>query len=49
MLGGALEGRLALRPGADLPELVTRLTGPALQPVRTPELAAVSRWVAEQP
>jgi len=49
MLGGALEGRLTLRPGTDLPELVTRLTGPALQPVRTPELAGLARWLAERP
>jgi hypothetical protein len=47
--GGALEGRLALRPGAELPELVTRLTGPATDPVRTPELAGLARWLAERP
>ncbi|HYZ61133.1 MAG TPA: AsmA-like C-terminal region-containing protein, partial [Acetobacteraceae bacterium] len=49
LLGGTLEARLALRPGNELPELATRLTGPATQPVRTPELAGLARWLAERP
>jgi uncharacterized protein involved in outer membrane biogenesis len=49
LLGGALEGRLTLRPGDDLPEVVMRLTGPATEPVRTPELAGLARWLAERP
>jgi hypothetical protein len=49
LLGGALEGRLSLRPGNDLPEVVTRLSGPAGSPARTPELAGLARWLAERP
>ncbi len=48
LLGDALEGRLTLRPGADLPELVVRLTGEATHLVRTPELAGLARWLAER-
>ena len=49
LLGGTLDGRLTLRPGVGLPEVSARLTGPAGAPARTPELAGVSRWLAERP
>ena len=48
LLGDALDARLALRPSEELPELLVRLTGPAAQPVRTPELAGLARWLAER-
>jgi uncharacterized protein involved in outer membrane biogenesis len=49
LLDGVLDGRLTLRPGAGLPEVSARLTGPATSPTRTPELAGVARWLAERP
>ena len=49
LLGGTLDGRLTLSPGAGLPEVAARLTGPATSPARTPELAGVARWLAERP
>ena len=45
---GALEGRLTLHPGEQAPEVAVRLTGSAVQPVRTPELAGLARWLAER-
>ncbi len=49
LLGGGVDARLAVRPGRDLPELVVRLSGPAAQPARMPELAGLARWLAERP
>ncbi len=49
LLGGVVDARLAVRPGGDLPELFVRLSGPAAQPARTPELAGLARWLAERP
>lgn len=49
LLAGVFDGRLTLRPGAGLPDVSARLTGPAIAPVRTPELAGVARWLAERP
>ena len=44
-----LDGYLTLLPGAGLPPLPIRLSGPATNPVRTPELATAARWLAERP
>ena len=44
--------RLQLRPGLEggpPPEMAVRLTGPARQLRRTPELAGVLRWLADRP
>ena len=51
LAGGALDLRVALRPrGAeDAPGLAVRLTGPAANAQRTPELAATLRWLATRP
>jgi hypothetical protein len=49
LLGDALDGQLTLHPGAGMPDLGVRLSGPAEAPVRTPELAGVARWLAERP
>lgn len=50
LLGGTLDARLSLQPLAEgAPVLDVRLIGPALNPVRTPELAGLARWLAERP
>ncbi len=52
MPGTSVDLRLALRPvGPDTerPEIGLRLNGPWSNPARTPELAALSRWLAERP
>ncbi len=53
MLGAAADLRVAMRPGAATepsgPELGLRIAGPAAGLVRTPELAGLSLWLAEQP
>ena len=53
LLGAAADLRFAIRPGAlgasPGPELGLRVIGPAAALVRTPELAGLALWVAEQP
>ena len=46
--GGALDLRLATRPVAEAPEIGLRVSGPAADPRRQPELAPFLRWRAEQ-
>ncbi len=46
--GGALDLRVATRPVAEAPEIGLRLSGPAADPQRLPELAPLLRWRAEQ-
>ena len=47
---GAPDLRFALQPArSDAPVLGLRLTGAAGKPVRTPELAAFARWLADRP
>lgn len=51
LAGGTVDLRVVLRPrGAeDAPGLAVRLTGPAAEARRTPELAATLRWLATHP
>ncbi len=53
LLGAAADLRVAVRPGPagapPGPELGLRVIGPAAALVRTPELAGLALWVAEQP
>jgi hypothetical protein len=53
LLGAAADLRIAVRPGAagapPGPELGLRVIGPETALVRTPELAGLSLWLAEQP
>jgi len=45
---GTLDVRLAIQPDVPRgPELGLRLTGPIEHPNRTPELAALARWMAD--
>jgi hypothetical protein len=44
----ALDLRLATRPVAEAPEIGLRLSGPAADPRRLPEIAPFLRWRAEQ-
>lgn len=47
---GALDLQFSLTPAVpSAPSLGLRLTGPATAPARTPELAALARWLAERP
>ena len=46
--GGALDLRFATRPVAEAPEIGLRVSGPAAEPRRLPELAPFLRWRAEQ-
>ena len=48
LLTQALDVRIALQPSLpNPPEIVIRLTGPIDRPNRTPELANLTRWMAE--
>jgi len=53
LLGAAADLRITVRPGAagapSGPELGLRVTGPEAALVRTPELAGLALWLAEQP
>ena len=46
--GGALDLRFATRPVAEAPEIGLRVSGPAADPQRLPEMAPFLRWRAEQ-
>ena len=51
LLGATVDGRATIRPDmpADAPVLGLRVGGPAIAPIRTPELAGLSLWLAGQP
>jgi hypothetical protein len=46
--GAALDLRIGTRPVAEAPEIGLRVSGPAADPRRLPELAPFLRWRAEQ-